>query len=103
MSSPFQWVIAPYFFSQILRAKEACVPEEDSSDNECSSDDISENSDSYEKENNSPDLNSERNNTENKNDMRKGRKIDELDAKKKVDTLKKIPWMTNRKSGVLIE
>ena len=102
MSSPFQWIIAPYF-SQILRAKEACVPEEDSSDNECSSDDISENSDSYEKENNSPDLNSERNNTENKNDMRKGRKIDELDAKKKVDTLKKIPWMTNRKSGVLIE
>ena len=102
MSSPFQWVIAPYF-SQILRAKEACVPEEDSSDNECSSDDISENSDSYEKENNSPDLNSERNNTVNKNDMRKGRKIDELDAKKKVDTLKKIPWMTNRKSGVLIE
>ena len=97
-------------FSQILRAKEACVPEEDSSDQEDSLDEISENSDSYEKENDPRLSTFHRKKIEYKNDLRKERERGKeewgtVDANvtKEVDIQKKIPWITNRKNGVLTE
>ena len=110
--SPFLFIsITASVLSQILRAKEACVPEEDSSDQEGSSDEISENSDSYEKENNPPRLSTfQRNEIDHKNDLRKEREREneewgtvDANVNKEVEIQKKIPWITNRKNGVLTE
>ena len=124
LSSDNKFLNFTFMSCQIVRSKEVCVPEEASSEEEDSSDIISDNSDTSDKENDlfnidgnssasrtfstgNTRVNGERDKkkrnhfTEENNE--EGAKEQKVSVKKGAERQKKIPWMASRTNNVLIE